>query len=211
MAEAECRVVLVVEDGTRAERLLQLFEPHGLHPKTVVDPAAAERGRIGLIVGDLPQGFVARESGWAFLPTSALFGGGIRRRRRQERLHALFEASVQTLSQLRADDAVVHKMHGVGRYRGMQRLPVKGVEQDFAEAERWWRMAADQGYAPSQFNLGGMFSRDLSVSLSREEAMEWLSAAASQGHRRAALEWTQLDALAQFDEVGSPTSYGAIF
>lgn len=135
MAESECRVVLVVEDGTRAERLLQLFEPHGLHPKTLADPAAAERGRIGLVVGDLPQGFVARESGWAFLPTSALFGGGTRRRRRQERLHALFEASVQTLSQLRVDDAVVHKMHGVGRYRGMQRLPVKGVEQDFVKLE----------------------------------------------------------------------------
>jgi hypothetical protein len=56
-----------------------------------------------------------------------------------------------------------------------------------------------------------MFSRDLSVSLSREEAMGWLSEAAVQGHRRAALEWAELDALAQLDEAGSPTSYDAAF
>ena len=55
-------------------------------------------------------------------------------------------------------------------------------------------MAAQQGYAPAQFNLGGMFSRQLSDDLDREEAMSWLEAAAAQGHRRASLELALLQA-----------------
>ena len=29
-----------------------------------------------------------------------------------------------------------------------------GVEQDYKEAVRWYRLAAEQGYAYAQFNLG---------------------------------------------------------
>ena len=71
-------------------------------------------------------------------------------------------------------------------------LAGEGVEVDNAEAERWWRMAAEQGYAPAQFNLGGMFSRELSAALERDEAMQWLASAAEQGHRRAAIELAEL-------------------
>jgi TPR repeat protein len=31
-----------------------------------------------------------------------------------------------------------------------------GVPEDDAEAARWYRLAADQGHAPAQFNLGLM-------------------------------------------------------
>jgi hypothetical protein len=31
---------------------------------------------VGESVGDLPRGFIAEDSGWAFLPAHALFGGG---------------------------------------------------------------------------------------------------------------------------------------
>ena len=33
---------------------------------------------------------------------------------------------------------------------------VEGVPQDYGEAVRWYRLAADQGHAAAQFNLGAM-------------------------------------------------------
>ena len=134
LAGEDVRVALVVEDAQRADRLLELLEPHGLRPKPVSAPHAVPPGKVSLLVGDLPQGFVAAESGWAFIPIAALFGGA-RRARQRERLHSLFETSVTTMAQLKVGDPVVHRLHGIGRYHGLQRLPVTGVEQDFVKLE----------------------------------------------------------------------------
>jgi len=90
LAASGCRVGLVVEDGLRADRLLDLLEPHGLQPKAHKAPLEIPREEVALLVGDLPSGFVAPDSGWAFIPTSALFGGAARRAHRQERISALF-------------------------------------------------------------------------------------------------------------------------
>ena len=56
----------------------------------------------------------------------------------------------------------------------MENTILTKLDIDADEAEHWWRMAADQGYAAAQYNLGGMFSRKLSESLSRDEALDWL-------------------------------------
>ena len=34
----------------------------------------------------------------------------------------------------------------------------EGVPQDAAEAVRWFRLAAEQGYASAQYNLGVMYA-----------------------------------------------------
>jgi TPR repeat protein len=73
-------------------------------------------------------------------------------------------------------------------------LTGQGVEIDATEAEHWWRMAADQGYAAAQYNLGGMFSRKLSSTITRDEALDWLVRAAEQGHRSAGKELAELQA-----------------
>jgi hypothetical protein len=63
-----------------------------------------------------------------------------------------------------------------------------GLEKDPSEAEHWWRMAAEQGYAAAPYNLGGMYARGLSDRVTREEAIDWLGRAAEQGHAAAARE-----------------------
>jgi TPR repeat protein len=41
----------------------------------------------------------------------------------------------------------------------------KGVKQDAAEAVKWYRKAAEQGYARAQFNLGLMYAEGKGVML----------------------------------------------
>jgi transcription-repair coupling factor (superfamily II helicase) len=121
----------VVEDHARAERLLEMLAPHGLAPEHVSGPEEMERGKISLLTGDLPRGFVASAAGWAFVPVQALFGA---RHRAAERAHVLFESGVSSLGQLKVGDPVVHRVHGVGSYRGLVRLEVlAGIEQDFVK------------------------------------------------------------------------------
>jgi len=62
----------------------------------------------------------------------------------------------------------------------------QGVPQDYAEAARWYRRAAEQGHADAQFNLAVIYyfyfqgqARDYA------EAARWYRRAAEQGHAEA--------------------------
>jgi TPR repeat protein len=56
-----------------------------------------------------------------------------------------------------------------------------GVEQDYAEAVRLLRLAADQGHARAQANLGAMFSNGQGVAQDYAEAARLYGLAADQG------------------------------
>jgi len=56
------------------------------------------------------------------------------------------------------------------------------VEQDFKEAVKWLRKAADQGYAEAQSELGSMYFNGQGVPKNGEEAGMWFLKAAEQGH-----------------------------
>ena len=59
------------------------------------------------------------------------------------------------------------------------------VPQDYAEAVKWYRLAADQGYANAQHNLGFMYGNGQGVPQDYAEAVKWFRLAADQGHSRA--------------------------
>ena len=61
----------------------------------------------------------------------------------------------------------------------------RGVQQDHAEAVRWYRMAADQGEAAAQFNLGVSYSNGEGVLKDDAEAVRWFRLAAEQGFAEA--------------------------
>ena len=60
-----------------------------------------------------------------------------------------------------------------------------GVLQDYKEAEKWWRLAAEQGYASAQNNLGWMYSKGKGVLQDHKEAIKWWRLAAEQGNNKA--------------------------
>jgi transcription-repair coupling factor (superfamily II helicase) len=123
LARKGVKVALVADDGKRAEQLLEMLEPHGLDPTTRSSPGDVGFGEIALLVGELRRGFVAADSKLAFIPVSALFGERARSQR-FEKAHAFFDASVGHVSELREGDLVVHRIHGVGLYKGLVRVPI---------------------------------------------------------------------------------------
>ena len=56
------------------------------------------------------------------------------------------------------------------------------VPQDYKEAARWYRAAAEQGYDVAQEKLGDMYWDGKGVSKDYKEAVRWWRAAAEQGH-----------------------------
>jgi TPR repeat protein len=55
------------------------------------------------------------------------------------------------------------------------------MPQDYAEAGRWFHLAAEQGHAGAQFNLGTMYVAGVGVPQDFAEGIRWYRKAADQG------------------------------
>ena len=66
---------------------------------------------------------------------------------------------------------------------------IGGVAQDYKEAVKWYRLAADQGdakdQADAQFNLGVMYRDGQGIARNYKESVKWFRRAAEQQHARA--------------------------
>ena len=60
-----------------------------------------------------------------------------------------------------------------------------GVPQNYAEALRWWSLAANQGLDRAQFSLGVLYENGQGVPKDYSEAAKWYRLAANQGVDRA--------------------------
>jgi len=57
------------------------------------------------------------------------------------------------------------------------------LAKDLTEAVKWYRKAAEQGYAPAQVNLGRMYEYGWGIAQDHVEAMKWFRKAAEQGNK----------------------------
>ncbi|MGZ7030922.1 MAG: transcription-repair coupling factor [Thermoanaerobaculia bacterium] len=113
----------------KAERLLKEFNV----PFRVDDGVASLHSELTLTSGNLPRGFAFDELGltlfseWDLFepPTSTRVGGKKR----------TTEAFVTDLRDLKVGDYIVHVDHGVGRFRGLQRIPFGATEREVMEIE----------------------------------------------------------------------------
>src|SRR5437867_1804409 len=61
----------------------------------------------------------------------------------------------------------------------------EGVPKDEAEAAKWYRRAAEQGFAAAQYELGACFANGLGVIRDHVAAYELMNLASAQGHELA--------------------------
>jgi hypothetical protein len=78
-----------------------------------------------------------------------------------------------------AGDPRAESLLGLLYYRG------RGTAQDFPEAVRWFRRAADDGDAAAEFYLGVMFAEGQGVPQDLEQAVKWYRRAAARGDAQA--------------------------
>jgi len=66
-------------------------------------------------------------------------------------------------------------------YYNGEGIPKDRATQDHAKAARWYRKAAEQGVAGSQFSLGFMYDNGLGVSQDHAQATRWFRKATERG------------------------------
>lgn len=86
-----------------------------------------ESGKVNVMHGDLGHGFRFWSENWVFIAENDLFG-----QQKKKRLHSKHQGQqFQYFSDIKVGDYVVHRVHGIGRYVGVENVIVGGMHRDY--------------------------------------------------------------------------------
>jgi transcription-repair coupling factor (superfamily II helicase) len=125
------RVVVVTR---QAERLSDLLREQHVYVSPVAELAEPPApGTLAMVDGILAEGWAHRPSQLVVLTDAEIFGWmRLRRRTPPPRRRAAPES---LFADLREGDYVVHVEYGIGRYHGMTRKTIAGLEREYIEIE----------------------------------------------------------------------------
>ncbi len=137
------RVRLVAPNRSHAERLVGLLGAwgleaenvaHGHAPDDLVGGDGPEAAPLAVLSGSLTRGFRLPADRLVLVSEEEIFGP---RAHREAHVPPTTTATpgLGDLGEIAEGDAVVHDEHGIGRYRGLKKLTVRGVPQDFLHLE----------------------------------------------------------------------------
>lgn len=123
------RVVCAVSTVDRRDRLAETLEDNGAPVmKLATLDEVPDRGSISVVAAEMTSGFQYPDMRLLLLTDAEIYG-----RQKKRRLFAAAEegARIASYTDLTPGDYVVHVNHGVGRYSGVQKLEVGGVQRDY--------------------------------------------------------------------------------
>lgn len=126
LADGQIPVVMMSSD-IKARGLADSLQSRNLNAAFIKDEELLHPGRISVISGELTAGFRFWNESWLLLTENDIFG-----MQKKRRLHTKNSgAQLQYFSEIKAGDYVVHAVHGIGRYIGVENVLVDGVHRDY--------------------------------------------------------------------------------
>jgi len=164
-AKAGRRVVII---SSQALRLKEILEQAGTPNLRYDDLTLPEKGAVHLCHGMVPEGFIL-EPELVVITDRELLG----KARKTAYIVAEKRQLPIKLEDLAPGDFVVHSLHGIGMYKGLETLALGGLEKEFITVEY---TKGDKLYVPvEQMDLVQKFTTlsDKEPSLSRMGGKEW--------------------------------------
>ena len=123
------RTLILTSSGTRAQRVAAELGEMGLEAAYVESlEKPVPKGAVWVARGGLARGFQYPFIHFAVFCDNELFGGKGKKRRKKRKKT---EASIESFTDLHIGDYVVHDNHGIGVFRGLEKISVEGVEKDY--------------------------------------------------------------------------------
>lgn len=127
LADGQVPVVMMRAAILKRRGLADSLQSRNLNAAFVKEGALLRPGRITVISGELTAGFRFWNENWLLLTENDIFG-----MQKKRRLHTKNSgAQLQYFSEIKAGDYVVHSVHGIGRYIGVENVLVDGVHRDY--------------------------------------------------------------------------------
>ena len=127
------RTILISPSRTRAKRLAKDLTEDGLTAFYSENPQRKlEPGEIMTYFGQLGQGFEYPSIRFAVIAESDIFGTQKKKPAKKKKYEG---EQIQAFSELKIGDYVVHEDHGIGIYRGVEKIEVNRIAKDYLKIE----------------------------------------------------------------------------
>ncbi len=165
------RTLLACRARSHAERLRHLLAEHGVSARIADTPRPERRwsgrGRVEIRLVEISNGYSLELEKLAVISEEEIFGP---REKRKVRRGWPEGAAIESLAHLQTGDYLVHRDHGIGVYRGLVKLDLRGIDDEFlrlqyADEARLFvpvhrlnliqRYSGSDGHTPRIDRLGG--------------------------------------------------------
>ena len=124
-------VLFVMGSRQRIATLKSWFAQHGFSVMPYNDTVPLESKQIYLAEGEIRNGFELPYAKLVVISERDIYG----MQKHRLRHHVQKGQEINVFTDLKAGDYVVHEVHGIGRYAGIQRMAVQGVTKDYLRIE----------------------------------------------------------------------------
>ena len=127
------RVILLCSSRTRAERMADDLRQEGLNAFFTEDTnRQVQPGEVMVMYGKLKRGFEYPDIKFVVLTETDIFGAEKKKRKKKK----IYEGErIQSFSELKPGDYVVHENHGLGIFRGIEKIEVDKTMRDYMKIE----------------------------------------------------------------------------
>lgn len=125
----EYRSIVLAGTGSRAQRMAKELSEMGI-PAVYMESLEAPipKGAVWVAKGSLSKGFCYEFINLMVFSDSELFGGGEKKQKKNKRKNG---AAIESFTDLKLGDFVVHDNHGIGIFCGLEKISVEGVQKDY--------------------------------------------------------------------------------
>lgn len=127
------RILLLSGSRTRAMRLAEDLRDQGLTAVYTQDPSREVlKGEVLTCYGYVARGFEYPMIQFVVLSETDIFGA----EKKKKKKHKLYQGQkIQDFNELRVGDIVVHETHGLGIYKGIEKVEMDHVVKDYIKIE----------------------------------------------------------------------------
>lgn len=127
------QVLLLSPSGTRAKRLAQDLIEYELNSFYTEDSGhEIQNGEIMTMRGNLRRGYEYPMLKFVVLSEGDIFGTAKKKKKKQRKYEG---QKISDFNDLKIGDYVVHENHGLGIYRGIEKVEVEKIEKDYIKIE----------------------------------------------------------------------------
>ncbi len=129
LRKQEYRSLILAGTGTKAQRMAKELTEMGV-PAVYMESLEAPlpKGAVWVAKGSLSKGFCYEFIDFIVFSDNELFGGGEKKRKKSKKKNG---AAIESFTDLKAGDFVVHDNHGIGIFGGLEKISVEGVQKDY--------------------------------------------------------------------------------
>lgn len=125
---------IVILSGTRArgERLVDTLRERGIESSYKEKIEGISKGQVIITFGNLLKGFELKEYKVCIISDKDVFGEAKRKLPKKKRAQKGI-GRINSFSELKLGDYVVHVNHGIGVYKGIKQIDVAGIKRDYLD------------------------------------------------------------------------------